>query len=118
MRQASDEPSSDGIGHLSKYDGYGAGCPLYFRQGGTRRGKNDVRVQSHQFERIGSHFLGVIAGPTIADFKIAAFDPSVFQQTKFESCNASLSFRIGFVGTGRHYAEPVHRLPLLRPDPS
>jgi len=58
---------------------------------------------------------GVGAGPTIVDFQVAAFNPSVLQQTQPKSCNPSLSFCISFGDAGDQYAETAHAVRLLRP---
>ena len=91
-----DKSGADRIGNLCEYDRYGAGDALDCSQGGTGRGKNHIRIQRRQFCRIGPQPAGVTATPTIINFEVAAFDPSVLQQTQFESCNSGLPFHICF----------------------
>jgi hypothetical protein len=109
MRKAGDKSGADRIGNLREYDWYGAGS-----QGGTGCGKNHVWIARHQFRCIGPHPAGISATPTVINFEVAAFDPSVLQQTKPKSCNSGLPFRIGFRGPGDQYAEPPHVIWLLR----
>src|SRR6516225_1152703 len=112
MRKAGDKTSADRIGNLREYDRYGAGNALDCSQGGTGRGKNHVWIQCRQFCRIGPQPAGVAATPTIFNFEVAAFDPSVLQQTQFESCNSGLPFHICF--RREQNAEPPCVVRLLR----
>ena len=113
VRKAPDKSRTDRIGNLSEHDRYGSGGPLYFCQRGTRRSKNHIRIQSCQFCRTGSNAVGVSTTPTVMNFQVTAFDPTVLQQTQPKSCNSSLPFRIGFRGRNQ-YAEPPHAVALLR----
>src|SRR5262249_23959311 len=96
MGKAVDESSTDRIRNLREHDRYGASGPLHFSQGGTRGSEYHIGIQSRQFYRIGSNAAGVRATPTVIDFQVAAFDPSMLQQTQPKCCNSTLPFRIGF----------------------
>src|SRR6516225_8412838 len=96
MRKAVDESGTARIRNLREHDRYGASGPLHFSQGGTRRSENHIWIQSRQFCRIGSNAAGVRATPTVIDFQVAAFDPSMLQQTQPKCCNSGLPIHIGF----------------------
>ena len=114
MRKASSKSGADRIRNLGEYDRYGAGDPLGCRQGDSGRGKNHVWIQRRQFCRIGPHPARVTATPTVINFEVAAFDPSVLQQAQPKSCNSGLPFGIGFRDAGDQYTEPPHVVRLLR----
>jgi hypothetical protein len=81
MSEAGNKSGAHRIGNLREYHRYGAGRALYFSQSASRRRQNHVWIQGHQFCRIGPQSLEVSATPTVIDSQVAAFDPSVLQQT-------------------------------------
>src|SRR5437764_1381732 len=112
MRKAGNKSSADRIGNLREYDWYGAGEALDCSQGSTGRSKNHVWIQGRQFRSIGPQPAGITATPTVINFEITAFHPSVLQQTKFERCSSGLPFRIWF--RREQNAEPPRVARLLR----
>src|SRR5262249_58093392 len=71
---------------------------------GCGSAEDHVRLQRHEFGRIGARSLDASRSPTIVDLKIAAFRPAKLLESFAESSHPKLSFGITFAG--RHqYAE-------------
>src|SRR5262245_4190409 len=76
---------------------HGRGC------GGA---KDHVRLQRHEFRRVGARSLDASRSPTIVDLKIAAFRPTKLLESFAERSYPELSFGTTFAGRHQHAEAP------------
>src|SRR5262249_30990180 len=112
--QAVNKSVADRIGHPGKYNRYGPGRLLQFRNDKGIVAKEQVGVERNQLCRKRPSPAGIAPSKAHIDSQVAPAGPSQTRQCAFEFREGGLPLRIILTAADQS-ADPPHALALLRP---